>query len=107
MSKNKKINEEEIVEDVVTDIENYVVVYADGYYYVEEKIVEFAPVAVAAIAINGDTAELTIAGEYTEVKVYFCENLGDKWAEVSADFDGSVATVSATTATGFFKVEAK
>ena len=73
----------------------------------EEKIVEFAPVAVAAIAINGDIAELTIAGEYTEVKVFFCENLGDEWVEVSADFDGSVATVPATTATGFFKVEAR
>ncbi|MBQ2281233.1 MAG: hypothetical protein II332_00510 [Kiritimatiellae bacterium] len=92
---------------VASGVENYVVVYADGCYYVEEKIVEFAPVAVAAIAINGDTAELTIAGEYTEVKVYFCENLGDEWAEVSADFDGSVATVSATTTTGFFKVEAR
>ena len=94
---------------VASGVENYVVAYADadGYYYVEEKVVEFAPVAVAAIAINGDEAELTIAGEYTEVKVFFCENLGDKWDEVSATFANGVATVPATTATGFFKVEAR
>ena len=79
----------------------------DGSYTLGVAKVEFAPVAVTAIAINDDTAELTIAGEYTEVKVFFCENLGDEWVEVSADFDGSVATVSATTATGFFKVEAR
>ena len=79
----------------------------DGSYTLGVAKVEFAPVAVTAIAINDDTAELTIAGEYTEVKVFFCENLGDEWVEVSADFDGSVATVPATTATGFFKVEAR
>ena len=92
---------------VVTGIENYVVGYADGYYYVEEQVVEFAPVAVTAIAINVDTAELTIAGEYTEVKVFLCENLGDEWEEVSARLANGVATVPATTATGFFKVEAR
>ena len=92
---------------VASGVENYVVVYADGYYYVEEQVVEFAPVAVTAIAINGDTAELTIAGDYTEVKVFFCENLGDEWEEVSATFANGVATVPATTATGFFKVEAR
>ena len=68
---------------------------------------EFAPVAVAAIAIDGTTATLTIEGEYTEVKVLFCETLGDEWVEVEAAFAGGVATVPATTATGFFKVEAK
>ncbi|MBO7298540.1 MAG: hypothetical protein J6V41_01870 [Kiritimatiellae bacterium] len=92
---------------VASGVANYVVVYADGYYYVEEQVVEFAPVAVTAIAINGDTAELTIAGDYTEVKVFFCENLGDEWVEVSAIFANGVATVPATTATGFFKVEAR
>lgn len=68
---------------------------------------EFAPVAVAAIAIDGTTATLTIEGEYTEVKVLFCETLGDEWVEVEATFADGVATVPATTATGFFKVEAK
>ena len=92
---------------VVTNVDGYEVVFADGCYSVQVVEVEFAPVAVTAIAINGTTAKLTIAGEYTEVKVFFCENLGDEWKEISADFDGSVATVSATTATGFFKVEAR
>lgn len=68
---------------------------------------EFAPVAVAAIAIDGTTATLTIEGEYTEVKVLFCETLGGEWVEVEATFADGVATVPATTATGFFKVEAK
>lgn len=68
---------------------------------------EFAPVAVAAIAIDGTTATLTIEGEYTEVKVLFCETLGGEWVEVEAAFADGVATVPATTATGFFKVEAK
>lgn len=68
---------------------------------------EFAPVAVAAIAIDGTTATLTIEGEYTEVKVLFCETLGGEWEEVEATFADGVATVPATTATGFFKVEAK
>ena len=92
---------------VASGVDGYEVVPADGYYYLQEKVVEFAPVAVTAIAINGDTAELTIAGDYTEVKVFFCENLGDKWDEVSATFANGVATVPATTATGFFKVEAR
>ena len=68
---------------------------------------EIAPVAVAAIAIDGTTATLTIEGEYTEVKVLFCETLGGEWVEVEATFADGVATVPATTATGFFKVEAK
>ena len=79
----------------------------DGSYTLGVAKVEFAPVAVTAIAINDGTAELTIAGDYTEVKVFFCENLGDEWEEVSATFANGVATVPATTATGFFKVEAR
>lgn len=92
---------------LVADEEYTLEVYYGEYTPSEEPEPEFAPVAVAAIAIDGTTATLTIEGEYTEVKVLFCETLGGEWVEVEATFADGVATVPATTATGFFKVEAK
>lgn len=71
----------------------------------EELASELQPVAASAITIEGDEAKITV-GEASSVKVYFCENLGDEWTEVSGEFADGVVTVPATTATGFFKVEA-
>ena len=94
-------------DELVADTQYTLELYYGEYTPSEEPEPEFAPVAVAAIAIDGTTATLTIEGEYTEVKVLFCETLGDEWVEVEAAFADGVATVPATTATGFFKVEAK
>ena len=74
---------------------------------VKQEEVLYVSVAVSAIEIDGDEAKLTIGSEYTEAIVYFGENLGE-WDEPTTEevVDG-VITVPATTATGFFKVEAK
>ena len=74
---------------------------------VKQEEVLYVSVAVSAIEIDGDEAKLTIGSEYTEAIVYFGENLGE-WGEPTTEevVDG-VITVPATTATGFFKVEAK
>ena len=74
---------------------------------VKQEEVLYVSVAVSAIEIDGDEAKLTIGSEYTEAIVYFGENLGE-WGEPTTEevVDG-VVTVPATTATGFFKVEAK
>ena len=94
---------------VVTNVEGYEVVFADGCYSVQEKVVEveFAAVKTTSIVIDGNTAKLTIDGEYTEVKVYFKATLDAEWEEVKADFAEGVITVPATTATGFFTVHAR
>ena len=95
---------------VVTNVEGYEVVFADGCYSVQEKVVEveFAPVKTTSIVIEGNTAKLTIGGEYTEVKVYFKATLDAEWTEVvEAKFADGVITVPATTATGFFTVHAR
>ena len=95
--------------NVVTNVEGYEVVFADGCYSVQEKVVEveFAPVKTTSIVIEGNTAKLTIGGEYTEVKVYFKATLDAEFDEIPADFAEGVATVPATTATGFFTVHAR
>lgn len=95
---------------VVTNVEGYEVVFADGCYSVQEKVVEveFAAVKTTSIVIDGNTAKLTIGGEYTEVKVYFKETLDAEWEEVvGATIVDGVITVDATTATGFFTVHAR
>lgn len=68
---------------------------------------EFAPVAVTGITVDGDTVSLAIAGEYTEVQVYFSETVDGTFTVIGSTFADGVATVTSTTATGFFKVEAK
>lgn len=70
---------------------------------------EFAAVAVTDIAIDGTTVTLTIEGEYTEVAVYYSETIDGEFTPIEAAFDASTgtATVTSTTDTGFFKVEAK
>jgi hypothetical protein len=94
---------------VETSVDGYEVVFANGCYSVQKKVVvvEFAPVKTTSIAIVGDKAKLTIDGEYTEVKVYFKATLNAAWDEVSATFEDGVITVDATTDTGFFTVHAK
>lgn len=79
----------------------------DGSYTLGVAKVEFAPVKTTSIVIDGNTAKLTIDGECTEVKVYFKETLDAEWTEVEAEFADGVATVPATTATGFFTVHAR
>ena len=96
--------------NVVTNVEGYEVVFADGCYSVQEKVVEveFAPVKTTSIVIDGNTAKLTIDSKYTEVKVYFKETLDAEWEEVvGATIEDGVITVDATTATGFFTVHAR
>ena len=68
---------------------------------------EFAPVAVTGITVDGDTVSLAIDGEYTEVQVYFSETVDGTFTPIESTFENGVATVTSTTATGFFKVEAK
>lgn len=68
---------------------------------------EFAPVAVTGITVDGDTVSLAIAGEYTEVQVFFSETVDGTFTVIDSTFADGVATVTSTTATGFFKVEAK
>lgn len=68
---------------------------------------EFAPVAVTGITVDGDTVTLAIDGEYTEVQVYFSETVDGTFTVIDSTFEDGVATVTSTTATGFFKVEAK
>ena len=68
---------------------------------------EFAPVAVTGITVDGDTVTLAIDGEYTEVQVYFSETVDGTFTVIESTFADGVATVTSTTATGFFKVEAK
>ena len=68
---------------------------------------EFAPVAVTGITVDGDTVTLAIDGEYTEVQVYFSETVDGTFTPIESSFEDGVATVTSTTATGFFKVEAK
>ena len=95
--------------NVVTNVEGYEVVFAEGCYSVQEKVVEveFAPVKTTSIVIDGNTAKLTIDGEYTEVKVYFKATLDAEWTDVEAKFAEGVITVDATTDTGFFTVHAR
>ncbi|MBO7298721.1 MAG: hypothetical protein J6V41_02780 [Kiritimatiellae bacterium] len=68
---------------------------------------EFAPVAVTGITVDGDTVTLAIDGEYTEIQVYFSETVDGTFTPIESTFEDGVATVTSTTATGFFKVEAK
>ena len=76
----------------------------------EELKLSFVAVAIQAIEVNGETAMLSIGEEYSAVKVSFKETLdAADWTEIEAtslSFEEGVATVPATTDTGFYKVEA-
>lgn len=73
----------------------------------EELKLSFVAVAIQAIEVDGETAMLSIGEGYSAVKVSFKETLdAADWTEIEATFADGVATVSATTDTGFYKVEA-
>lgn len=109
---------EEYTEDIPATGHNYVETNrveptdsAAGYieYTCENcsDVMTFVAVAIQAIEVNGKTAMLSIGEEYSAVKVYFKETLdAADWKEIEATFADGVATVPATTDTGFYKVEA-
>ena len=67
----------------------------------------FVAVAIQAIEVDGETVMLSIGEGYSAVKVSFKETLdAADWTEIEATFADGVATVTTTTDTGFYKVEA-